>query len=109
MQVPIESIKVGVRRVLNELAVRLSSAFKDDVQVVGHRVVHGGSLAASMILDANVKAEVKRAEKFAPLHNPAQLDGIEACEAYFRDRKQVSPSKSLLAPLSSLVSRERSY
>ena len=75
---------VAIRKVL-ELLVHpeygvLSSI--EDIQAVGHRVVHGGeSFQASALVNAHVKSEIKRLFDLAPLHNPAALMGIHATEA----------------------------
>lgn len=52
-----------------------------DVTVVGHRVVHGGQdYHESVIITPAVKDTIARLSTFAPLHNPANLEGIEAVE-----------------------------
>ncbi|MEB3338249.1 MAG: acetate kinase [Leptolyngbyaceae bacterium] len=52
-----------------------------DIDVVGHRVVHGGQeYQESTWITADVKAAIARLAVFAPLHNPANLEGIEAIE-----------------------------
>lgn len=52
-----------------------------EISAVGHRVVHGGELfSKSVIIDAKVKAAIEECVPLAPLHNPANLIGIEACE-----------------------------
>ena len=89
MQAPVNSVKVGLEHVFNVLTTKLSPTVRDEVQSVGHRVVHGGQFGSSVILDDAAKAEVKRAATFAPLHNLAQLTGIEACEDFFPGRTQV--------------------
>lgn len=51
------------------------------VSAVGHRVVHGGEkFAHSVLIDAEVKQAIKACYPLAPLHNPANMMGIEACE-----------------------------
>ncbi len=56
-------------------------ASMDEISAVGHRVVHGGEIFnKSVVIDANVKAEVEKCIPLAPLHNPANLIGIAACE-----------------------------
>ena len=51
------------------------------IDIVGHRVVHGGEkYHQSVLITAAVKAEIGRLSIFAPLHNPANLAGIEAIE-----------------------------
>ncbi len=53
----------------------------DEIGAVGHRVVHGGEyFNSSVIIDEDVKAKIAECSALAPLHNPANLTGIEACE-----------------------------
>ena len=53
----------------------------DEIDVVGHRVVHGGEkYRQSTWINAAVKAEIDRLATFAPAHNPVNLAGIEAVE-----------------------------
>jgi acetate kinase len=52
-----------------------------DIDLVGHRIVHGGEkYRQSTWIDADVKAEIDRLSVFAPIHNPANLAGIEAID-----------------------------
>lgn len=52
-----------------------------DIGAVGHRVVHGGeSFADSVVIDDKVKQVVRECFDIAPLHNPPNLMGIEACQ-----------------------------
>ncbi len=53
----------------------------DEIGAVGHRVLHGGEeFSSSVLVTDEVKEAIKRCVKFGPLHNPANLKGIEACE-----------------------------
>ena len=53
----------------------------DEIQAVGHRVVHGGeTFKESVLVDEKTKAEIRRLFDLAPLHNPAHMMGIEAVE-----------------------------
>jgi acetate kinase len=53
-----------------------------EVEAVGHRVVHGGEkFAGSVVITDEVKAALQECVELAPLHNPANIMGIEACEA----------------------------
>lgn len=62
----------------------------EDIEVVGHRVVHGGeSFAATTFLTKEVKAQVKNLFPLAPLHNPSNYQGIEVAEGIFTKAKQV--------------------
>ncbi len=54
----------------------------EEVSAVGHRVLHGGSTyTASIVIDQDVKDVIRECFDLGPLHNPANLMGIEACEA----------------------------
>jgi len=50
----------------------------DEIAAFGHRVVHGGEVSESMVVDESVLDIVRRAHRFAPLHNPPNLAGLEA-------------------------------
>ncbi|HPF43835.1 MAG TPA: acetate kinase [Syntrophomonadaceae bacterium] len=54
----------------------------DEIGAVGHRVVHGGEeFASSVVIDDHVKKVIKDCFDIAPLHNPPNLMGIEACQS----------------------------
>lgn len=53
----------------------------DEINAVGHRVVHGGEkFAEAVLITEAVKEAIKDCYPLAPLHNPANIMGIEACE-----------------------------
>lgn len=53
----------------------------DEIGAVGHRVVHGGeNFSESVVITPEVKASIEACNELAPLHNPANIIGIEACE-----------------------------
>lgn len=53
----------------------------EEINAVGHRVVHGGEyFSKSVVIDAEVKKAIEACVPLAPLHNPANIIGIEACE-----------------------------
>ena len=53
----------------------------DEIGAVGHRVVHGGEkFASSAVITEEMKKAVEECNDLAPLHNPANLIGINACE-----------------------------
>jgi len=55
----------------------------DEIAIVGHRVVHGGSKCRqSTHITEEVKAEIERLSDFAPIHNPVNLEGIKITEAF---------------------------
>lgn len=63
----------------------------DDIQLVGHRVVHGGPhYTKSVKITTEVKEEIKRVSSFAPLHNPVNLEGIETMERLLPHIPQVA-------------------
>ena len=62
----------------------------DDLKVIGHRVVHGGStFSKTRLVTPEVKSKIKDLFSLAPLHNPANLLGIEVCEELFPAAKQI--------------------
>lgn len=53
----------------------------DEIRAVGHRMVHGGEkFASSVVITDEVKKAVEECNDLAPLHNPANLIGVAACE-----------------------------
>ncbi len=53
----------------------------DEIDAIGHRIVHGGSkFTKSVLVDDEVIKGIEDAIQFAPLHNPAHLQGIYACQ-----------------------------
>ncbi len=66
-------------------------ASMDEIGAVGHRVVHGGEyFADSFIIDGKVKEALKKCIPLAPLHNPPNITGIEACEKIMPGIPQVA-------------------
>lgn len=62
-----------------------------EIDAVGHRVVHGGeSFSSSVVIDDTVKEAIKECSDLAPLHNPANLIGIDACERLMPGVPQVA-------------------
>ncbi len=63
----------------------------DEIDAVGHRVVHGGvKFAASCLIDEACKQAIRDCIPLGPLHNPANLMGIEACEKIMPNKPQVA-------------------
>ena len=63
----------------------------DEISAIGHRVVHGGEkFKQSIIVTEEVKKGIEDAITFAPLHNPAHLQGIKACEELLPGKPNVA-------------------
>ncbi|MBQ0069288.1 MAG: acetate kinase [Bacteroidales bacterium] len=63
----------------------------DEIDAVGHRVVHGGEkFSKSMLITDEVKAMIKECYGIAPLHNPVNMQGIEAIDAVLPSVPQVA-------------------
>lgn len=58
------------------------------IDAVGHRVVHGGQTSSPRIVDETTLKAIRTASVLAPLHNPANLAGIETSLAYFAPKVQ---------------------
>lgn len=70
-----------VKYILSEGEHKVVDSF-DEIDAVGHRVVQGGSIFhKSVLVDEQAAADVKKLGPLAPLHNPANLQGYEACLA----------------------------
>ena len=82
-EAPMPTHKEAIQMVLDALHNPKSGAVKDlsEIDAVGHRVVHGGEkFAQSVVLNEEVLAKVEECNELAPLHNPANLIGIRACQ-----------------------------
>ena len=63
----------------------------EEISAIGHRVVHGGTYySESVLIDESVKQAIRDCFDLAPLHNPANLMGIEACEAAMPGKPNVA-------------------
>ena len=63
----------------------------DEIEAIGHRVVHGGEFfKESAVIEDKVIEQIRECGEFAPLHNPAAILGMEAC-------KKVMPGKPMVA------------
>ncbi|MCH4040078.1 MAG: acetate kinase [Eubacteriales bacterium] len=66
-------------------------ASADEIDAIGHRVLHGGSTYTESIkVDEDVKRVIRECFDLGPLHNPANLMGIEACEAAMPGKPNVA-------------------
>lgn len=63
----------------------------DEITAIGHRVLHGGKVYSdSIVVDEDVKRVIRECFDLGPLHNPANLMGIEACEAAMPGKPNVA-------------------
>ena len=72
----------GMELVIEQLLHKDYGVIKslDEIDAVGHRIVHGGEkFTKSVLIDDEVIKGIEDAIVFAPLHNPAHLQGIKAC------------------------------
>jgi acetate kinase len=78
----LETLWQGKTQVINSL---------NEIDIVGHRVVHGGQdYQQSTLISPDVKEAIARLSVFAPVHNPVNLEGIEALEKILPNRPQVA-------------------
>lgn len=81
---PMPDHKVAVKMVMDALVDPEHGVIKDtsEIAAVGHRVLHGGQYYSdSIVVNEDVKKVIRDCFDLGPLHNPANLIGIEACEA----------------------------
>jgi len=92
MQTPIKDHEVGIKLVLDALLDKNHGTITslDEIKAVGHRVAHGGEyFKHSMVLGEKELVEIKNLCELAPLHNPANLLGIEVMIKMLPKVKQV--------------------
>lgn len=90
---PLDNHKQAISMVLEALTDAEHGALKryEDIDAVGHRVVHGGeAFASSVKIDNDVMEAIKRNIDLAPLHNPPNIMGIEACSEILPGVTQVA-------------------
>ena len=92
IDMPIPDHKVGMKLVLDTLTDPELGVLKslDDIEAVGHRIVHGGEyFSSSALVNEDVLEKIGICCDFAPLHNPAHLLGIRAVQAVLPSVPQV--------------------
>ncbi|MBR5510115.1 MAG: acetate kinase [Lachnospiraceae bacterium] len=85
--------KVAIGMVLEALQDAEHGVVKstDEIAAVGHRVLHAGTkYCESIVVNEDVKAVIRECFDLGPLHNPANLMGIEACEAVMPGKANVA-------------------
>ena len=92
IDLPIPDHKVGMKLVLDALTDADHGVLKslDDIEAVGHRIVHGGEyFSSSALVNEDVMKKIEICCDFAPLHNPAHLLGIRSVQAVLPSVPQV--------------------
>ena len=112
VETPLKDHQDAIELVLKSLVDENYGVIKsmDEISAVGHRVVHGGEkYASSVVLDENVIKNLDEFTKLAPLHNPPNIIGINACKALMPKTPMVAvfdtafhqtmPEKAFMYPL----------
>ena len=92
LETPMKDHKDAISHVLNALVDPQHGVAKsmDEIGAVGHRVVHAGEkYAGSVLITDDVVKALEECIDLAPLHNPANLQGIAACKALMPDTPMV--------------------
>ena len=89
---PVPDHKMGMQLVMSALTDKETGVLSsfDDIEAVGHRIVHGGEyFSKSALVDEDVMDKIRICCDFAPLHNPAEILGIRAVQSVLPDVPQV--------------------
>jgi len=93
VQTPIKDHSVGIKLVLDALVDPQHGVLSsiDQINAVGHRVAHGGEyFKKSALIDKEALEYIRKCSELAPLHNPANLMGIEVMQKMLPNVKQVA-------------------
>ena len=93
LEKPMPTHKEAIEAVMEALVDPGHGVIKstDEISAIGHRVLHGGEkYTQSIVVDDDVKAAIRECFDLGPLHNPANLMGIEACEKAMPGKKNVA-------------------
>ncbi|MBP9999927.1 MAG: acetate kinase [Clostridiales bacterium] len=91
-EAPMPTHKEAIQMVLDALTNAATGAIKslDEVDAIGHRIVHGGeNFTSSALVTDEMIAAVEECNDLAPLHNPANLIGIRVCADLMPGKPQV--------------------
>jgi acetate kinase len=86
-------IKLGLKELVQTLWNGPTKVIGDlhEIECIGHRIVHGGSIFLGPVqVDNHVKEEIRKLIPLAPLHNPINLEGIELMEQLFPAVPQIA-------------------
>ena len=91
--IPMPTHAEAIQAVLNILVDPVNGVIQstDEIDAVGHRVLHGGmAFTESCLIDDACIAAIEKCIPLGPLHNPANLMGIRACQAVMPNKPQVA-------------------
>ncbi|MFP4189524.1 MAG: acetate/propionate family kinase [Candidatus Woesearchaeota archaeon] len=87
----IRTHKEGIKICLKTLISKGIIETWKDIDAIGHRIVHGGDyFKEAALINTSTISYIKIFSDLAPLHNPIQLNGINACKSYMPDIRQVA-------------------
>lgn len=90
---PVKDHNEAIKKILDNLIHPERGVIEDfeEIEAIGHRVVHGGEkFAESVLIDNEVIEQINYCSRFAPLHNPHNLKGIYVCKKLLPDKPQVA-------------------
>jgi acetate kinase len=93
LDIEVHDHEAGLKKVTELLTDKDNGVISDtdDIDAVGHRVVHGGvTFTTTTIITAAVKEDLKKTFSLAPLHNPPAYKGIQVAEKIFKKARQVA-------------------
>ncbi|KUO52415.1 MAG: acetate kinase [Desulfitibacter sp. BRH_c19] len=92
LETEIPNHEIGIKFVVESLTDAQHGVIRsmDEINAVGHRAVHGGVIAESVLIDDRIKEEFEKLFSLAPLHNPPGLMGMNACEKLMPNIPQVA-------------------
>ncbi len=78
-EVELKDHSVAVSKLIEELLANKIVASLDEIEGIGHRILHGGSeFTKSLLLDDSVLERISKYNELGPLHNPANITGVKA-------------------------------
>lgn len=88
----ISNHEVALRHIIDFLLDSEVGAVNDlkEIRVIGHRVVHGGDISESCLINQKALKQIEENTELAPLHNPINLEGISLCKKFFKRTRQVA-------------------
>ncbi|MFA5381716.1 MAG: acetate kinase [Candidatus Micrarchaeia archaeon] len=84
------SFETYLKNILNNLLKKGKIKSLDEINAIGHRVVHGGDFSKSVVITPNILEKIKKNSNLAPLHNPSNIKGIEIMKKELPKVKQIA-------------------